>query len=70
MLQEDLLSSGIQQVSQVHLDSLGKLSEDSQEPPEGVLGDILHWLATPVCFRFIVDRGQDCNWIGSLDCVI
>ena len=42
MLQEDLLSSGIQQVSQVHLDSLGKLSENSQEPPEDVLGDILH----------------------------
>ena len=32
MLQEDLLSCSLQQVSQVHLDSLGKLSENSQEP--------------------------------------
>ena len=75
MLLENLLSCGIQQFSQVHLDSLGMLSEDSQESPEDVFGGILHqlqhnWLATPVCFRFNVDRGQDCNWIGSLDCVI
>ena len=75
ILLENLLSCGIQQVSQIHLDSLGKLSEDSQEPPEDVLGDILYplqhnWLATPVCFRFNVGRGKDCNRIGSLDCLI
>ena len=44
MLLENLLSCGIQQFSQVHLDSLGMLSEDSQESPEDVLGGILHQL--------------------------